>query len=69
MVHLSASFLFLEMNRSRSKLQTSQPYPSKNDVRDKDTLIYNEDGSYSLYFGPKAPAAFASSSPAAPPGS
>jgi hypothetical protein len=42
--------------QTRSELQTSQPYPSKNDVRDKDTLIYNEDGSYTLYFGPKAPA-------------
>jgi len=42
--------------QTRSELQTSQPYPSKNDVRDKDTLIYNKDGSYTLYFGPKAPA-------------
>lgn len=42
--------------QTRSELQTSQPYPSKNDVRDKDTLIYNGDGSYTLYFGPKAPA-------------
>ena len=42
--------------QTRSELQTSQPYPSKNDVRDKDTLVYNKDGSYDLYFGPKAPA-------------
>ncbi len=41
--------------QTRSELQTSQPYPSKNDVRDKDTLIYNDDGSYTLYFGPEAP--------------
>ena len=41
--------------QTRSELQTSQPYPNKNDDRDKDTLIYNKDGSYTLYFGPKAP--------------
>ena len=41
--------------QTRSQLQTDQPYPSKNSARDKDTLIYNEDGSYTLYFGPKAP--------------
>ena len=41
--------------QTRSELQTSQPYPSKNDVRDKDTLVYNKDGSYDLYFGPTAP--------------
>lgn len=42
--------------QTRSELQTSQPYPSKNNVRDKDTLIFNEDGSFDIYFGPKAPA-------------
>jgi len=41
--------------QTRSELQTSQPYPSKNDVRDKDTLVYNKDGSYDLYFGLTAP--------------
>lgn len=41
--------------QTRSQLQTDHPYPSKNNVRDKDTLIYNEGGSYTLYFGPKAP--------------
>ncbi len=40
--------------QTRSELQTSQPYPSKNNTRDK--LIYNEDGSVTLYYGPKAPA-------------
>ena len=40
--------------QTRSELQTSQPYPSKNDKRDK--LITNADGSVDLYFGPKAPA-------------
>ena len=40
--------------QTRSELQTSQPYPSKNDKRD--TLIQNADGSYDLTFGPEAPA-------------
>jgi len=40
--------------QTRSELQTSQPYPSKNNKRDK--LIVNADGSVELYFGPTAPA-------------
>jgi hypothetical protein len=40
--------------QTRSELQTGQPYPSKNNVRD--ALIENEDGSIDLYFGPEAPA-------------
>ena len=40
--------------QTRSELQTSQPFPSKNNKRDK--LIVNADGSVDLYFGPKAPA-------------
>jgi hypothetical protein len=40
--------------QTRSELQTSQPFPSKNNKRDK--LIENADGSVDLYFGPKAPA-------------
>ena len=40
--------------QSRSELQTSQPFPSKNNKRDK--LIVNADGSVDLYYGPKAPA-------------
>ena len=40
--------------QTRSELQTGQPYPSKNNTRDK--LITNKDGSVDLYFGPKAPA-------------
>ena len=40
--------------QTRSELQTAQPYPSKNNKRDK--LITNADGSVDLYFGPKAPA-------------
>ena len=39
--------------QTRSELQTSQPYPSKNNRRDK--LITNADGSIDLYFGPKPP--------------
>jgi hypothetical protein len=40
-------------SQTRSELQTSQPFPSKNNKRDK--LIVNDDGSVALYFGPKAP--------------
>ncbi|UZE96357.1 DUF1254 domain-containing protein [Alkalimarinus alittae] len=40
--------------QTRSELQTSQPFPSKNNKRDK--LIENKDGSVTLYFGPTAPA-------------
>jgi hypothetical protein len=40
--------------QTRSELQTSQPFPSKNNKRDN--LIFNRDGSVDLYFGPKAPA-------------
>ena len=39
--------------QTRSELQTSQPYPSKNNK--KEGLITNPDGSVDLYFGPKAP--------------
>ena len=39
--------------QTRSELQTSQPFPSKNNKRDK--LIANADGSVDLYFGPAAP--------------
>jgi hypothetical protein len=40
--------------QTRSELQTSQPFPSKNNKRD--ALAVNADGSVDLYFGPKAPA-------------
>jgi len=40
--------------QTRSELQTSQPFPSKSNKRDK--LIVNADGSVDLYYGPKAPA-------------
>ena len=36
--------------QTRSELQTSQPYPSKNNRRDK--LVANADGSIDLYYGP-----------------
>jgi len=39
--------------QTRSELQTSQPFPSKNNKRDR--LIVNTDGSVDLYFGPKPP--------------
>jgi hypothetical protein len=42
--------------QTRSELQTGQAFPSKNNERNKDTLVYNDDGSLDLYFGPKAPA-------------
>ena len=40
--------------QTRSELQTSQPFPSRNNKRDQ--LIANADGSIDLYFGPRAPA-------------
>jgi len=40
--------------QTRSELQTGQPYPSKNNVRD--VMIENDDGSIDLHFGPQAPA-------------
>jgi len=39
--------------QTRSELQTSQEFPSKNNKKTK--LLDNEDGSVDLYFGPKAP--------------
>jgi len=39
--------------QTRSELQTSNPFPSKNNKRDD--LVENDDGSVTLYFGPKAP--------------
>lgn len=40
--------------QTRSELQTSQPFPSKNNKRDD--LDTNADGSVDLYFGPNPPA-------------
>lgn len=39
--------------QTRSMLQTDQDFPNKNSQ--KDQLIYNEDGSVDLYYGPTAP--------------
>ena len=41
--------------QTRSMLQTSQPYPSLNNERNRD-MEQNPDGSTDLYFGPEAPA-------------
>ncbi|CAE8618789.1 unnamed protein product [Polarella glacialis] len=41
--------------QTRSELQTSVPFPSKNSLRDTG-MIYNADGSIDLYIAPKAPA-------------
>jgi hypothetical protein len=40
--------------QTRSELQTRQPFPGKNNTRDK--LITNADGSIDFYFGPEPPA-------------
>ncbi len=40
--------------QTRSELQTSQAFPSRNDKRDK--MAANADGSIDIYIGPKAPA-------------
>lgn len=42
--------------QTRSELQTSQPFPGKNNQRDE--LIYNDDGSVDLYYGPNPPQGF-----------
>ena len=42
--------------QTRSELQTSQPFPSKNSKRND--LIVNDDGSVDIYFGPSAPEGF-----------
>ena len=40
-------------SQTRSMIQTGQPFPNKNNKRDK--MITNDDGSIDLYFGPNAP--------------
>ena len=40
--------------QTRSELQTGQPFPGRNNQRDK--MQVNSDGSFSLYFGPQPPA-------------
>jgi len=40
--------------QTRSMLQTGQPYPSKNNKRNRD-MVQNPDGSTTLWFGPQAP--------------
>ena len=45
--------------QTRSELQTSQPYPSKNSKRNHNMTV-NKDGSTDLYFGPEAPENMAS---------
>mmetsp|Transcript_29780 Transcript_29780/g.75808 ORF Transcript_29780/g.75808 Transcript_29780/m.75808 type:complete len:504 (+) Transcript_29780:85-1596(+) len=41
--------------QTRSELQTGQPFPSKNSVRNRD-MQWSADGSITLHFGPRAPA-------------
>jgi len=60
-LHLPANFpveeffsIVLYDPQTRSELQTSQPFPSKNNVRDN--LNMNADGSVDIYLGPTAPA-------------
>lgn len=43
--------------QTRSELQTDQPLPSRNSKRD--ALVYNEDGSVDIVFGPQEPDALA----------
>lgn len=43
--------------QTRSELQTGQPLPSRNSKRD--ALVYNEDGSVDIVFGPEEPAELA----------
>ncbi|CAE8689649.1 unnamed protein product [Polarella glacialis] len=40
--------------QTRSELQTGQPFPSKNSIRNKD-MQWSPDRSITLYFGPQAP--------------
>ncbi|MEA3501675.1 MAG: DUF1254 domain-containing protein, partial [Actinomycetota bacterium] len=42
--------------QTRSELQTSQPFPSRNNK--KDALVPSADGSVDIYFGPEAPKGF-----------
>ena len=44
--------------QTRSELQSGQPLPSRNSKRD--ALVYNEDGSVDIVFGPEEPAELAS---------
>lgn len=44
--------------QTRSELQTGQPLPSRNSKRD--ALVYNDDGSVDIVFGPEAPDTLAS---------
>ncbi|MEJ1155169.1 DUF1254 domain-containing protein [Microbacterium marmarense] len=41
--------------QTRSELQTGQALPSRSSEKDRDELVYNEDGSIDLYFGPEQP--------------
>jgi hypothetical protein len=42
-------------SQTRSELQTSQPFPSRNSTRDEEQLAYKDDGSIELTFGPERP--------------
>lgn len=41
--------------QTRSELQTGQPLPSRSSENNRDELVYNDDGSIDLIFGPEPP--------------
>lgn len=56
MFHYAYTAVTMYDTQTRSQLQTSQPFPSVGSQTDG--IKANEDGSFDLYFGPKAPEGF-----------